>query len=153
MRERQHGRLLHLTSRHPLRRRPPTARGPATFKVEGPDTNVETDDDDGKIEIMTELLMEHASDLMFVGLAEAEGFDTEVKLRCEMKVAEYTTKWLQGKASGKGRDGEPQMLSEGPCLMETELKECRVSIKNNIYTPKTDKMNWEELRRGHIFNW
>ena len=76
----------------------------------------------GEIEEMTELLTEQASDLMFVGLAEAEGFVRGVKLRCEAKVAEYTTKWLQEKASGKGRDGELRMPREGPCPKETELK-------------------------------
>ena len=49
----------------------------------------------GEIEEMTELLTEQASDLMFVGLAKAEGFATGVKLRCEKKVAEYVTQWLQ----------------------------------------------------------
>ena len=49
----------------------------------------------GEIEEMTELLTEQASDLMFVGLAKAEGFATGVKLRCETKVSECVTQWLQ----------------------------------------------------------
>ena len=85
---------------------------------------------------MAELLTEQASDLMFVGLAEAEGFASGVKLRFEMKVAEYTTKWLQEKASEKGSDGELHMPREGPCPMETELKECRDKVKRRN-TPKT----------------
>ena len=40
----------------------------------------------GVFKDMTELLTEHVPDLMFVGLAEAEGFATGVKLRCEMTV-------------------------------------------------------------------
>ena len=44
---------------------------------------------------MTELLTEQASDLMFVGLAKAEGIATGVKLRCETNVPDYATKWLQ----------------------------------------------------------
>ena len=44
-------------------------------------------------------MTEQASDLMFVSLATAEGFATEVKLRCEMRIAEFTTRWLQEKAS------------------------------------------------------
>ena len=44
---------------------------------------------------MTELLTEEATDLITVGLARAEGFATGVQLRCEMKVAENTTRWLQ----------------------------------------------------------
>ena len=47
---------------------------------------------------MKELLTEQESDLTFVGLA-AEGFATGVSLRCEMKVAEYAAKWLQGETS------------------------------------------------------
>ena len=90
---------------------------------------------------MTELLTEQASGLMLAGLA---------KLRCETKVAEYVTNWLQGKASGKGRDCEPHMPREGPCPMETDLKECEGKIRKRN-TPKTEKLvKWEEVRRGHL---
>ena len=86
---------------------------------------------------MTELLTEQAFDLMFVDLAKAVGFATRVKLRCETKVAEYVTKCLQEKASGQGRDCEHHMPREGPCPMETELKECRDKIKKRN-TPTTE---------------
>ena len=93
----------------------------------------------GEVEDMTELSTEQASDLMFVGLATAEGFAKVVKLRCETKVAEFVTKWLQEKAAGRRRDFEPHMPREGPCPMERELKECRDKIKKKN-TPKTE--NW-----------
>ena len=48
----------------------------------------------GEVEHMTELMSQQASDLMFVGLAKAEGFAL-VKRRYELKVAEYTTKWKE----------------------------------------------------------
>ena len=42
------------------------------------------------------------------------------------------------------------MPREGPCPMETELKECRDKIKKRNM-PKTGKLvKWEELRRGHL---
>ena len=50
----------------------------------------------------------------------------------------------------KGKENELHMPREGPCPMETDLKECRDKIKKrNI--PKTGKLvKWEELRRGHL---
>ena len=72
----------------------------------------------GEIEEMTEFLTEHASDLIIVYFAKAEGFATEVTLQCEMHVAENTTKWLQEISSGKGTDGELHMLRAGTCPME-----------------------------------
>ena len=90
----------------------------------------------GEIEEMTELPTEQASDLMFVGFAESEGFPTGVKLRCEMKVVEYTIKWLPVKASGKGRDCEPHIPRDRPCPVEIVLEECRDKIKKRN-TPKT----------------
>ena len=79
----------------------------------------------GEMEEMMKLMTEQASDLMFVGMPRAEGFSKGVKLRCGAKVAEYVAKWLQEKASGKGRENELHMPKEGPCPMATELKECR----------------------------
>ena len=83
------------------------------------ETNVEPDSSDGRHQGNdrnpngTSL-----SDLMCVILAKAEGFAMGVKRRCEMKVAEHTTQWLQEKTSGKGRDCELHKPREGPCPME-----------------------------------
>ena len=50
----------------------------------------------------------------------------------------------------ESRENELHMRREGPCPVETELKECFDKIKKrNI--PKTRKLvKWEELRRGHL---
>ena len=57
----------------------------------------------GGIEEMTELLTEQAPDLMFVGLPNVVDFATGANFRCETKVAEYVTKWLQEKGSIRKR--------------------------------------------------
>ena len=93
----------------------------------------------GEVEEMTRLLTEQAFDLMFVGLAKAEGFATGVKLRCEMEVADFVTKWLQEKTSGKNRGDEPCMPREGICLMDTEWNGCRDKIMNKNL-PKAEKL-------------
>ena len=97
---------------------------------------------------MAELLTEQASDLMFVGLAKAEGIATGVKLRCETNVPDYVTKWLQEEHQEKAGLRTPYAKG-GPCLMDKELKECRDKIKKRN-TPTTEKLvKREELRTGH----
>ena len=86
----------------------------------------------GEVEEIMELLTQQTSDLMSVGLAKPEGFATGVNLRCEMKIAEYVTKWLQEKAAC-----EPHTPREGPCSVETEEKECRDKIKKKD-TPRAE---------------
>ena len=83
----------------------------------------------GEMEKMVKLMTEQASDLMFVGMPRAEGFSKGVKLRSEAKVADCVTKWLQEKASGRGRENELHMPREGLCPMETELKARRGTYK------------------------
>ena len=76
LRERHYGRLLQLISRQPLRRRFPWES--TDTKGNSSDT-VETDSDGGSGRRnggTVGVLAEQASDLMFVGLAEAEGFAT-----------------------------------------------------------------------------
>ena len=95
----------------------------------------------GEIEEMTRHLTEQASDLMLVGLAKEAGFPTGVKLRCKMKVADFSTEWLQGTTWRTSRDGELHMSREGPG-----------DKKKKRNTPKTETlMKCEELRRKHLW--
>ena len=92
MRERQHGRVLRLTSRnhcyedlHGKRSGRGQRHGSVETQRKALETNVEARVDDVRNQGN-----DGAIDLMFVGLAEIEGFVMGVKLRYEMQVAENT---------------------------------------------------------------
>ena len=92
----------------------------------------------GEVEEIMELLTQQTSDLMSVGLAKPEGFATGVNLRCEMKIAEYVTKWLQEKAAC-----EPHTPREGPLLCGNRGKGMSRQDQEERHT-KSRKLDQEE---------